>query len=74
VKLVVNEQRLGWRRNFLKSASLCTSEYIAFCDQDDIWLPDKLATVQLYLEKNDLCFSSTDIVRSTVWEPLFRSP
>jgi glycosyltransferase involved in cell wall biosynthesis len=52
VKLVVNEQRLGWRRNFLKSASLCTSEYIAYCDQDDIWLPEKLAIVQSHLEKN----------------------
>ena len=52
VKLVVNEERLGWRRNFLKAASLCASEYIAFCDQDDIWLPEKLATVQTYLEKN----------------------
>jgi glycosyltransferase involved in cell wall biosynthesis len=51
VKLVVNEQRLGWRGNFLKSASLCTSEYIAYCDQDDIWLPEKLAIVQSHLEK-----------------------
>jgi glycosyltransferase involved in cell wall biosynthesis len=51
VKLVVNEERLGWRRNFLKSASLCTSEYIAYCDQDDIWLPEKLATVQSCVEK-----------------------
>ena len=52
VKLVVNEQRLGWRGNFLKAASLCTSEYIAFCDQDDIWLPEKLAIVQSQIEKN----------------------
>jgi glycosyltransferase involved in cell wall biosynthesis len=52
VKFVVNEQRLGWRKNFLKAASLCVSEYIAFCDQDDIWLPEKLATVQLHLEKH----------------------
>jgi glycosyltransferase involved in cell wall biosynthesis len=52
VKLVVNAQRLGWRGNFLKAASLCVSEYIAYCDQDDIWLPEKLATVQSHLEKN----------------------
>jgi glycosyltransferase involved in cell wall biosynthesis len=52
VKLVVNDERLGWRGNFLKATSLCRSEYIAFCDQDDIWLPEKLATVQLHLEKN----------------------
>jgi glycosyltransferase involved in cell wall biosynthesis len=52
VKLVVNEERLGWRGNFLKAASLCVSEYIAYCDQDDIWLSEKLATVQAHLEKN----------------------
>ena len=50
VKLVVNAGRLGWRKNFLKAASLCASEYIAYCDQDDIWLPEKLAIVQSYLE------------------------
>jgi glycosyltransferase involved in cell wall biosynthesis len=52
VKLLVNEQRLGWRGNFLKAASLCASEYIAYCDQDDIWLPEKLAVVQAHLEKS----------------------
>ena len=62
VKLVVNEERLGWRGNFLKAASLCVSEYIAYCDQDDIWLPEKLATVQAHLKKIDLRFFSTDIV------------
>jgi glycosyltransferase involved in cell wall biosynthesis len=48
VRLVINDQRLGWRENFLKAASLCTSDYIAFCDQDDVWLPDKLSVVSRY--------------------------
>lgn len=51
VKLFLNPERLGWRRNFLRAASLCTSEYIAYCDQDDVWLPMKLVTVQSYLAK-----------------------
>jgi glycosyltransferase involved in cell wall biosynthesis len=51
VRLFNNEERLGWRRNFLKAASLCRSEYIGFCDQDDIWLSNKLATAASYLEK-----------------------
>lgn len=38
------EKRLGFRANFMRAASLCTSELIAFCDQDDIWSPRKLAT------------------------------
>ena len=40
VRLVINDRRLGWRENFLKAASICTSDYIAFCDQDDIWFPE----------------------------------
>lgn len=40
-----NEQRLGYRDNFLKAAKLCGGELIAFCDQDDVWLPDKLLDV-----------------------------
>jgi hypothetical protein len=40
------------RENFLKAASLCCSDYIAFCDQDDIWLREKLAVVESYLRRN----------------------
>jgi glycosyltransferase involved in cell wall biosynthesis len=38
-----NDKRLGYRANFMRAASLCTSEVIAFCDQDDVWTPRKLA-------------------------------
>jgi glycosyltransferase involved in cell wall biosynthesis len=52
VKIFTNGQKLGWRRNFLKAASLCTSEYIAFCDQDDVWLKEKVTCVESYLKRN----------------------
>jgi hypothetical protein len=42
VRIVRNETRLGYRRNFMKAARLCQGDVIAFCDQDDIWLPNKL--------------------------------
>jgi glycosyltransferase involved in cell wall biosynthesis len=54
VRLFINEERLGWRCNFLSAASLCRSEYIAFCDQDDIWLSDKLATAASHLNKTPM--------------------
>ncbi len=38
-----NKNRLGYRANFMRAASLCTSDLIAFCDQDDVWSPRKLA-------------------------------
>jgi glycosyltransferase involved in cell wall biosynthesis len=42
VRIRRNETRLGYRRNFMLAAGLCRSDLIAFCDQDDIWRPDKL--------------------------------
>lgn len=48
VRLYRNERNLGYGDNFLKAAELCSSEWIAFCDQDDVWLPGKLATVERY--------------------------
>lgn len=45
VRWVANEERLGYRANFMKVAGLCRGALIGFCDQDDIWHPAKLATV-----------------------------
>ncbi len=41
-----NRTRLGYRSNFMAAADRCTSPLIAFCDQDDVWRPDKLQRVR----------------------------
>ena len=33
---------LGYRLNFKKAMELCSGDYIFLCDQDDIWLPNKV--------------------------------
>ena len=38
-----NKMRLGYADNFLKAASLCRGDLIAFSDQDDVWLDHKCA-------------------------------
>jgi glycosyltransferase involved in cell wall biosynthesis len=43
VRLVRNEVRLGWAENFMSAARLCRGDVIAWCDQDDVWMPEKLA-------------------------------
>jgi glycosyltransferase involved in cell wall biosynthesis len=55
VRVEVNENRLGFRANFMKAASLCTSELIAFCDQDDVWYADKLEKVRQPFGDPDVC-------------------
>lgn len=43
VRAYRNPVRLGYAENFLKAASLCNGDIIAFCDQDDIWQDHKCA-------------------------------
>jgi glycosyltransferase involved in cell wall biosynthesis len=43
VNIYPGDNRLGFRANFMRAASFCSSDLIAFCDQDDIWSPRKLA-------------------------------
>jgi glycosyltransferase involved in cell wall biosynthesis len=45
VRIYRNERRLGYADNFLKAASLTKGQWIAFCDQDDVWISQKLARV-----------------------------
>lgn len=42
VTLLRNEKNLGFADNFLLAAEACQCSLIAFADQDDVWLPDKL--------------------------------
>ena len=45
VKIILNEKNLGYADNFLKCAGLCEGDWIAFCDQDDFWMPNKIERV-----------------------------
>ena len=48
VRVFRNATRLGYEENFLKAASLCTGDLIAFCDQDDLWMEQKLSLCSKY--------------------------
>src|SRR5688572_16778447 len=43
VRFFRNDNRLGYGANFIRTAQRCAGEWIAFCDQDDVWSPGKLA-------------------------------
>jgi glycosyltransferase involved in cell wall biosynthesis len=46
VRVVVNGQRLGVTANFAQAIARCDGDWIALCDQDDVWHPDKLAVIE----------------------------
>lgn len=45
VHIFENTTRLGYRINFMHAAAACTGDLIAFCDQDDVWLPNKTTAI-----------------------------
>ncbi|HEU5020167.1 MAG TPA: glycosyltransferase [Pseudolabrys sp.] len=54
VRILRNTRRLGYRTNFMQAAAACSSELIAFCDQDDVWLPNKLALMHNSFYETDI--------------------
>jgi glycosyltransferase involved in cell wall biosynthesis len=58
-----NEKNLGYVANFQKAVGYCKGQYIAFCDQDDIWEVFKISKlVAKMIEKNDLAVFSDAIL------------
>jgi len=57
VKLVENPKNIGSAkkgvtRNFENASRLCSGDFIALCDQDDIWFPEKLARLATQMESD----------------------
>ncbi|MBO6239416.1 MAG: glycosyltransferase family 2 protein [Butyrivibrio sp.] len=48
----VNEHNLGYASNFIKALRQTTGDYIFFCDQDDIWVDDRVENMVRILKEN----------------------
>jgi hypothetical protein len=65
VRLVFNEKNLGYVKNSEKAIGLCTGEIIFLADQDDVWLPEKVACVEKVFTRfprAGIVFSNAEIV------------
>ena len=56
VRYFQNTERLGYGQNFFKAASLCKGDYVAFCDQDDFWLDNKINRISEIIELSSADF------------------
>ena len=57
-----NEANLGYVRNFERGMRLATSGLVALSDQDDVWLPHKLATLCSRLGDGLIVYSDSELV------------
>jgi glycosyltransferase involved in cell wall biosynthesis len=81
VRIERNPERIGATANFARCVSLCTGEVILLADQDDVWNPDKIATLVGILEERPgigLVFSNGEVVDEALrplgydlWRSLF---
>lgn len=67
IQVLQNEYTLGVRANFQSAVNHCHGDIIFFSDQDDIWLPNKVAeTVNYLFQNSNICvaFSNGNLIDS----------
>ena len=66
-----NSSNLGLNRNFERAFGLCRGDLIAPCDQDDIWLPQKLSALAGRMRGAQLAYCDSELIDGR-GEPLGR--
>lgn len=51
-KIFINDENLRSVKNFEKAISLCQNDIIFLCDQDDVWMENKVEVILDYFENN----------------------
>ena len=69
VKLHINRPALGFNLNFSKAFQLAEGDYVASCDQDDIWHPDKLSHLVEALKHAPLAFHNSALFTENPAQP-----
>lgn len=61
-----NEKNLGYIRNFERGCQLAAGDYIALCDQDDYWLPEKLERQLAAIGNYPLLYCDSTLANETL--------
>jgi glycosyltransferase involved in cell wall biosynthesis len=63
IRIIQNERKLGYCRNFESAVSLVTGDVIFLSDQDDVWFPDKVASMlRVFAEDPEVVLVYSDAV------------
>lgn len=61
ITVIVNEMNLGFVRNFEKGCRLSAGKWIALCDQDDYWLPEKVEKMVNAIGDRPMIYCDSDL-------------
>ena len=59
IRLHQNQKNIGFNKNFEKAIRLCSGDFIAISDQDDIWLPNKIERLLASLGNNFMVYANS---------------
>lgn len=62
LKLSINSSKLGVIKNFDRALKASKGDYVFLCDQDDIWLPDKVSSCVTELQSHLLVVTDCKVV------------
>ena len=62
LKYIQNNKNLGFVKNFEKAIEHSTGDFIALCDQDDVWKANKLEYLLNKIGTSDLIFSDAELI------------
>jgi glycosyltransferase involved in cell wall biosynthesis len=60
--LLKNTNNLGYIKNFEQAMTVASGEYIAPCDQDDYWHPNKISLMVDAIENYPMLYSDSELV------------
>ncbi len=61
LKIFTNESNLGFIKNFEKGCRLANGAFIACCDQDDYWQPDKIKKMVAAIGTHPMIYCDSDL-------------
>ena len=64
IRTYKNESNIGFKKNFEKAIELCHGDYIALCDQDDVWMPNHLETLLSIIGNKMIACGNADLIDS----------
>ena len=63
----LNAENYGWQKSFAQGILKATGDILFLCDQDDVWMPDKIETMSRLMENEEIGLLVSDL------EPMYMS-